>query len=1643
MRREQAVSSNLSKFLVPTPVNSICLILALLLAVAGCLSLGASAQTATPVNVPTWRYDNTHSGANTSETLLTPANVNTTTFGKLFSRSVDGYVYAQPLYVSGITMPDGLVHNMLFIVTQHDSVYAFDADSNGGANAFPLWQASMLDPTHGAAPGATTVPNTDLGTRDIVPEIGITSTPAIDLTTQTIYLIAKTKENGAYLQRIHALNMFTGAERANSPSAAITATVPGTGNGSSGGSLTFSSEWQMNRVALSLFNGHLYAAFGSHGDDGPWHGWLFAFDETTLANTGYICLSSNGFGNGVWGAGAGLPIDTVTPNGRLFLSTGNGSYSAYPPLTGSVNYGDSLVRFDLSNGGVTPSDAFTPFNQANLSNQDADQGSGGILMLPDQAGSHPHELIQVGKEGRILVIDRDNMGGYAPGGSSNTNIVQDIPGQIGGLWSTPAYWNGHVFFWGSGDSLKRFDLASGVLSSTPTATASVKSHFPGSSPVVSSNGTQNGIVWALRSDGYNSNGSAILYAFDPSNIANPIYESDTNPSRDDAGPAVKFVLPVVTNGKVYTGAAYQVNVYGLLNGAQQAAAPVIAPNGGSLAPAQPVTLTTTTPNAAIYYTTDGSLPTPAATLYTGPFTLAVNSTVHAIASAQNYLQSAVSTAVFTLVTQTPVPLFTPSGGTYSSAQQVTITSAIPGAAIYYTADGSTPTTNSAVYSSPVTVAATATLQAIAVGNALSPSNVVASTYSIQPGGAGINFGSGFSQVNGLTLNGSAINSDDSRLQLTNGGANQAGSFFANSAVNVTSFVNDFSFQLSNATADGFTFTIQNVAPTALGPLGGGLGYGPGAPNGGGGIAHSVAIKFDLYNNQGEGVDSTGIYQNGASPTIPAIDLTSSGIDLHSGDSMSVHMTYDGVTLAMTITDPVAGKTYTQSFPINIAQVIGSSTAYVGFTGGTGGKSASQKILSWTFASNVGPVTPTPAISPAGGSFAAPQSVTLTDATQNAVLYYTIDGSIPTTSSAVYSSPIAIGGGTVTVKTFAVAPGATASPVNAATFTITLPAAAAPSFTPTAGSYIGAQSVSIADTTPGAAIYYTTDGSIPNANSTLYSGPIAVASSETINAFAVGAGFAPSPVASAAYTIQAMGQSINYGSGFTSPSGLAFNGNALLNPTAQALQLTDGNVNEAGSVWSTTPVNVSAFTSDFNFQLVNAQADGFTFAIQSAGTTALGGQGGGLGYGPNPGGGGATGIPNSFALKFDIYGNSGEGNDSIGIYTGGAVPTIPSTDLSGSGIVLGSGDPVHVHLAYNGTVLQVTVSDTKTAATYSAVFPVDIAGALGTTQGYPGFTGGTGGMAVTTNILNWTLVSANQTVTAEPTFNPAPGTYANAVSVSLGDLTDGAQIYYTVDGSQPSHASTIYSGPIQVSGNSLTIKAFASDNGFLDSPIVTGIYTIQGAPLAQLSASSLAFGTQTVGRSSASQTVTLTNTGTAALTFSSSYLSGAATADFSKSTRCAASIPPGGTCTITLTFTPSVAGARTATLYLSDSAPGSPQKVSLSGTGTPASAGPIAQLSPALLAFGTQTVGHTSASQTVTLTNTGTAALTFSSSYLTGAATADFSKSTHCAASVAPGGTCTFSLTFKPTATGNRTATLNLSTNVSSSPLQVPLTGTGN
>jgi Legume lectin domain/Chitobiase/beta-hexosaminidase C-terminal domain/Fn3 associated len=1326
----------------------------LLLGAAVTLSLfarGALAQ-----NVTTQHNDISRTGAYTTETILTPANVNTKTFGKLYYYVVDGYVYAQPLYMANVTIGTGTSqskHNVIFVATQHDSVYAFDADSNLGPNAKPLWQITLLDTAHGAsAAGATPELSTDFGYTDIVPEVGITSTPVIDPASNTIYVVGKTKENGQYFYRLHALDIATGNEIAPGP-ITLSGSVSGTGNGSSGGTLSFNPTFQLQRPGLLLLNGIVYIAFGATYDVTPtWHGWILAYDAATLQQTGVWCGSPNGNGSSIWHAGGGLAADITDPvnhpYGRLFFGTGDRSFSATPPYDNTMSYSISVLRLDLAKGvptmsanGVQVGDMFAPFDQAKLDNNDQDQGSGGAVILPDAVSGGKHLMVQAGKSGRIYIFDRDNLGGFHP---TNTSDPQQ-QGTIGGsMFGLPAYWNGHLYFWPAagiaGSPLKAYSFGNGTLSPGPVATSAEISTFPGATPSVSSNGTTNGIVWSIRNDAFASQGPQILYAHDASSFPslNLLYASNQNAPRDTPGAAVKFTVPTIANGKVYVGGEYQVAVYGLLNGATQTAQPMITPVGQLFHGSIQITMTESTPNAQVFYTTDGTMPSTASTRYSAPFTISSTQTVQAIAAGPGLLASTVASETYTLVNQVPTPAFTPVPGDYTSAQSVSIATTWPNSTIYYTTDGTTPSTLSSQYSVPLPISATTTIKAFATAPNLANSLVASGLYTIAANAANsINFSNGFTST-GLALI-AAAKLNGTRLRLTDGGQSEASAAWYTTQVNVQTFSTDFTFQQSLFSqsprlADGITFTIQGVGPSAHGPAGGGLGYGATLPGGTPGILKSVAVKFDLFSNAGEGNNSTGLYTNGTSPTKPAVTL-GGGVNLQSSDIFAVHISYDGATLAMTITDMAnVTQTFTTSWPIDIPGTVGSPTAYVGFTGGTGHYSSVQDILNWTFVSNSSgqPTVATPMISPVTGTYSSQQTVTITDATSNSSIFYTIDGSQPTTSSTLYAAAFSVSS-TTTVKAIATAPNFTPSATATSLITINPQSpTSTPLISPVTGTYTGSQTVTITDATSNSSIFYTIDGSQPTTSSTPFTAAFTVTSTTTVKAIATASNFTPSATAISVITIQSAGApTINFASGFTS-TGLQFNGRTTLN--GNRLQLTDGGQAEASSAWFTTPVNVQTFTNDFTFQFINASSDGMTFTIQNAGITALGPSGGALGYGaPLPTS--PTGIPTSVAVKFDLFQNVHEGNNSTGLYTNGASPTSPSVTL-GNGVNLHSGDVLQVHMTYDGTTLTMTITDTVTNATFTTSWPINIPATVGANTALVGFTAGTG-LQTVTQVINWT------------------------------------------------------------------------------------------------------------------------------------------------------------------------------------------------------------------------------------------------------------------------------------------------------------------
>jgi hypothetical protein len=521
-------------------------------AAAESAQIAASTQT----NVTTYHNDTSRSGQNLHETVLTPALVQMKTFGKLFSQAVDGQIYAQPLVLANLLIKGKGNHTVVYVATENDSVFAFDGNSNTGSNAKPLWMVNFTNP----AKGITTVPASDLGTDAIFPQIGITGTPVIDPTNGTLYVVAATKENSTYVQRLHALDVTTGAEKFNGP-VVISATVKGTGAGSVGGNLAFDPFRSNQRPGLILLNDNIYIAWASHGleTEFTYHGWVMGYNETTLAQTGAFCLTANGTAGGVWQSGDGLAADTL---GNLFFLSGNGTFDAN---TGGQDYGMSYVKLATKKG-LSVGDYFTPYNESEESSQDLDLGSGGAMLLPYLSGAgHPFLAVGAGKDGTMYVVDRTDMGRF--NSTSNSQIVESIPNAFAGhgMYSTPAYWAGYLYFWGPNDVLRVFQMVNNLVSTTTVATGAVTFGPPGATPVISANGGSNGIVWAIQPDGYSTGAPAILHAFNPT-TAVELYNSSQAGTRDTAGPAIKFTPPTVANGKVYVPTASELDVYGLLPG---------------------------------------------------------------------------------------------------------------------------------------------------------------------------------------------------------------------------------------------------------------------------------------------------------------------------------------------------------------------------------------------------------------------------------------------------------------------------------------------------------------------------------------------------------------------------------------------------------------------------------------------------------------------------------------------------------------------------------------------------------------------------------------------------------------------------------------------------------------------------------------------------------------------------------------------------------------------------------------------------------------------------------------------------------------------------------------------------------------------
>ena len=535
----------------------------LVVLISGCLSCVSSTSktsTTSPANDPpstantdvvTYHNDNARTGQNLYESTLNPGNVNAASFGLLFNLPVDGKVDAEPLYISALNLSHA-AHNVLFVVTEHGSAYAFDADRG----TF-LWHVSMLQ--------SRETPSSDHACGQITPEIGVTATPVIDRGAGThgiMYVTATSKDDaGNYHQRLHALDVSDGSEQFGGPKE-IEASYPGSGDNSANGTVVFDPAQYAERSGLLLLNGVIYTAWTSHCDARPYTGWIISYDQHTLAQKSVLNVTPNGNEGAIWMSGAGLAGDS---SGNIFFLDGNGLFD--PSLNpqgfpSQGDYGNAFVKLSTTNNKLAVADYFEMFNQAKENAGDFDLGSGGALLLPDLTDSSNktwHLAVGAGKDGNIYLVNRDNMGKFS---ASANHVYQQLTRVLtGGVWAMPAYFNNSVYYGPVGNNLKAFAVSNARLSAAPSSQSAGNFVYPGTTPSVSANGTSNGIVWAAE-----NGGTAVLHAFDATNLSHELYNSNQAASaRDHFGTGNKFITPMIANGKVYVGTTSGVGVFGLLH----------------------------------------------------------------------------------------------------------------------------------------------------------------------------------------------------------------------------------------------------------------------------------------------------------------------------------------------------------------------------------------------------------------------------------------------------------------------------------------------------------------------------------------------------------------------------------------------------------------------------------------------------------------------------------------------------------------------------------------------------------------------------------------------------------------------------------------------------------------------------------------------------------------------------------------------------------------------------------------------------------------------------------------------------------------------------------------------------------------------
>jgi outer membrane protein assembly factor BamB len=519
------------------------------------LTVQAGTKASAP-DVTTYHYNVARDGLNAQEKILTPANVNSKQFGKIGFDTVDGKVDAEPLFLANVSV-GGQLHNVLYVATEHDSVYAFDAD-----NGTQLWKTSIL--------GAGETTSDDHNCSQITPEIGITSTPVIDRKqgpNGTLFTVGMTKDaSGTYHHRLHALDVTTGAEISGSPTEVV-ARFPGIGDNSQNGNVVFDPSQYAERAALLLLNGNIYTGWTSHCDVGLYTGWVLGYSETTLKQTKLLNMTPNGHEGSIWMTGDGMAADS---SGNIYFLDANGTFDTTLTAKGfpsQGDYGNAMVKISTS-GTLAVTDYFETFNGTSESADDLDLGSGGEILLPDQTdanGGVHHLIVGAGKDMNIYIADRDNMGKFNPATDpQDSNIYQEVTGQLASMvYSTPAFFNGVLYYGAVSDNLKAFPMVNAMLATSPSGVSATRFVYPGTTPSISANGKQDGIVWAMESS---LTAPGVLHAYDPTNLARELYNSNQAVNgRDTFGNGNKFVTPLIVNGKVYVATQTGVAVFGLIS----------------------------------------------------------------------------------------------------------------------------------------------------------------------------------------------------------------------------------------------------------------------------------------------------------------------------------------------------------------------------------------------------------------------------------------------------------------------------------------------------------------------------------------------------------------------------------------------------------------------------------------------------------------------------------------------------------------------------------------------------------------------------------------------------------------------------------------------------------------------------------------------------------------------------------------------------------------------------------------------------------------------------------------------------------------------------------------------------------------------